>query len=432
MEKESKADWAVKTLAGTYSDPLVVAEKMKLAAEHCHLVGGLSSVPLIEGYDVMITVVPIDLAHTYPTNPSAKKVAHGHQLAKDDDEPKWGIGKPTLMLLAGAALLQWLGATRTDDGKDPRYAHIHVDGRYRGIDNMWRPVPGDRDCDLRDGSDQIKNKSPDEVDALRANMLRSTETKAKLRAIREAFGVPSSMTREELEKPFVFARQVFTGRSSNPANRDMFAVGIAIEHLGGVIAAFGPDQAANIVSALCSAQQNRPAQQLPEAAPTTLLAAPPAAAPPPALPPPAIKSAPARTEPRKPRAAGQNGPAVVSFGKKKGTPLTELEDSQLTWYIDAAKKSIADPEKAKWIDRNKVDLDNLLAEVARREHVAEALKKQPPTAAPAAKTDGSKTAPASQTAAPKAATPASPPPDDEPPFGGPDDDEPRQPGYDDD
>lgn len=416
----------MKTLAGTYSDPLVVAEKMKQAAEHCHLVGGLSSVPLIEGYDVMITVVPIDLAHTYPTNPSAKKVKRGHQLAADDDEPKWGIGKPTLMLLAGAALLQWLGATRIDDRKDPRYAHIHVDGRYRGIDNMWRPVSGDRDCDLRDGSDQIKDKTPAEVDALRANMLRSMETKAKLRAIREAFGVPSSMTSEELEKPFVFARQVFTGRSGNPANRDMFARGIAIEHLSGVIAAFGPDQAANIVSALCSTQQNRPTQQLPEAAPVPLLTATPEAAPPPALPPPAIKSTPAKTEARKPRAAGQNGPSVVSFGKKKGTPLTELEDSQLTWYIDAAKKSIADPEKAKWVDRNRVDLDNLLAEVARRERVAEALK-QPPAAAPAADTGGGKTMPATQ-----AASPPTPPPDDEPPFGGPDDDELRQPGDDDD
>ena len=56
----------------------------------------------------------------------------------------------------------------------------------------------------------------------------------------------------------------------------------------------------------------------------------------------------------------------VGFGKNKGRPITELVDKSLEWYIEAAKKTIADPDKKKWHAKEKVWLNGLLAEEQRR------------------------------------------------------------------
>lgn len=61
---------------------------------------------------------------------------------------------------------------------------------------------------------------------------------------------------------------------------------------------------------------------------------------------------------------GQDAPGdvpVVPFGKNKGTPITELSERQLDWYIEAARKNIADPDKAKWREKEQRWLDSLLS-----------------------------------------------------------------------
>lgn len=56
----------------------------------------------------------------------------------------------------------------------------------------------------------------------------------------------------------------------------------------------------------------------------------------------------------------------VPWGKLKGTPITELRDDQLGYYIGKAKEAIADPEKAKWKAKEGVWLGHLEAEKKRR------------------------------------------------------------------
>jgi hypothetical protein len=56
------------------------------------------------------------------------------------------------------------------------------------------------------------------------------------------------------------------------------------------------------------------------------------------------------------------GVATVPFGNKKGTPVTELDDRSLAWYIAAAEKAIADPEKAKFKAKEEKWLAALVAE----------------------------------------------------------------------
>lgn len=74
---------------------------------------------------------------------------------------------------------------------------------------------------------------------LRVNTVRSAITKAKLRAIREAFGVSQGLLEDDLYRPFVFAKSIFTGRSSDPRIRMMFAQVIAQQQLAATSALYG-------------------------------------------------------------------------------------------------------------------------------------------------------------------------------------------------
>lgn len=58
--------------------------------------------------------------------------------------------------------------------------------------------------------------------------------------------------------------------------------------------------------------------------------------------------------------------AAVPFGKKQGTPVTQLTLKDLDWYEGAARKSIADPDKARFAAKEQVWLDAIVAEKARR------------------------------------------------------------------
>ncbi len=230
--QESIWEWAARIIAGTYSSPAEAAEKLRLAAKHCRLIGGAAITPFVEGHEVTITVIPIDYADTYPVRQGLKEQQSGAPRRR-------GIGKSTLMTIANAAGVEWLKTERVDPNDDPHFCVYHVEGRYRALDGEFRPVVGDKDNDLRVGSDQIAGKSEFEVQALRAAMMRSAITKAKLRALREAFGVPHGVLESEVEKPFVFAKSIFTGRSSDPATRRMFAQVIAMKQLAATAAMYG-------------------------------------------------------------------------------------------------------------------------------------------------------------------------------------------------
>lgn len=69
-------------------------------------------------------------------------------------------------------------------------------------------------------------------------------------------------------------------------------------------------------------------------------------------------------------AGGSSGAArsgmVMRFGNSKGVALEDLQTKDLDWYIGAAERSIADPSKANYKDKNQAELTQLRAERARR------------------------------------------------------------------
>jgi hypothetical protein len=81
---------------------------------------------------------------------------------------------------------------------------------------------------------------------------------------------------------------------------------------------------------------------------------------------------------------------VVGFGNAKGTKVTGLTDKDLDWYIGAAERSIADPDRARFKKSNEQLLAACTAEKMRR-FDAKAQEEAGGSAAPAASEPGTPT-----------------------------------------
>ena len=65
------------------------------------------------------------------------------------------------------------------------------------------------------------------------------------------------------------------------------------------------------------------------------------------------------------------GTMKVPFGRDKGKPIVDIDDVALKWLAEAVKKSVDDPEKAKFKARNEALLTDLRDEYKRRHAPAE-------------------------------------------------------------
>ncbi len=370
--ENSVISWAQQNIAGAYTDPSEVAERVRLAAKHCHLIGGGTMCPAIDGHEFQIAVVPINKEASYLIR------------SNGDGPPKRGIPKSTLMQVAAAAGVSWYAPQRLDDGRDPHYCVIRVMGLYKQIDGTDRVLTGQRDVDVREGSAQIVGKKPGEIDALRANIYRSAETKAKLRAIREAFGIEQAMTESDLEKPFVLVRTVFTGRSNNRRSQELYSRAIAYKHAMSITALFGPG-AMNTLPQPSSVAGLGPAASV-QALPALGLGTPsdapddvdplesedgpedssPYAAPESTSPRPAVPSPPAADrQPSMAPAMALDAQFVIPGGHAKGTPLSEASENDLSYWGGRIAKAIQDGT-SRVPSRDRVLLDAIRSEQKKR------------------------------------------------------------------
>lgn len=391
QDNQSHVEWAQQNIAGTYSTAEAAAQRLMMAAQHCNLVGGASVCPLKVGHQIVISVVPINAGKAYPTNRTAKALAKGQHVDPEHPDytpPEWGPGKADLMALAAAAGVQWIECRRLDDKSDPYFCHYRVIGEYPSIDGSMRRIDNERDVDLRDGSPQIDGMGDFQVKGLRENMIRLAITKARLRAIREAFGVPHSMTAEELKKPWVFSRMIFTGHSDDPAVRLLFAQTVAMQQLAATNALYGQLAGAPAVPAL-PAIPSSGALPAP-AGPPVAGALPPAHAdfdesdlpdePPPPPPPPKASPPPPQAQPpkaqqrRQEESAPSNRPRTnvklpgnPQKSKWAGRDLADVPDTSLKWWADRLGKNLAEGTgKPEFRAKDEAVHKALLAEIADR------------------------------------------------------------------
>lgn len=181
------------------------------------------------------------------------------------------LTKTALDKVAAAAGISWdyNACGRTDDGSDPRYASYRAVGTIQDLDGSFRQVVANKAMDLRPGSAacqrmveaaQRKDKNATEANCRELRMamehiLAHAESKAFNRAIRKALGIKQKYSVEELCKPFVVPKLVFTGDSEDPALREVVAQRI-------IDRAFSAQ--GNLYGGTSSVQQARPLPPPPE------------------------------------------------------------------------------------------------------------------------------------------------------------------------
>lgn len=227
-------------IAGSYGDHREANQALTSMAGRFHLVSPASACPeLPAGCVLAMSAVRVDVARdTYRVG------------------SEYGLSKHVLDQIAAAAGVSWdvSASGRLDDGSDPHYCHYRAVGRYRSFDGQLLTISGTVEMDLREGSpqvDEIRSKAEESSDEkrrreggarqimeMRKFLLRHAESKAKNRAVR-SLGVRTAYTRDELQRPFAVARLQFTGRTEDPALKQVFGQALAASFLGSTPALYG-------------------------------------------------------------------------------------------------------------------------------------------------------------------------------------------------
>lgn len=356
-------------LQGSFRKARDVNERLASACSNAHLIAPATAVGhLPEGCAIALNVVTVD---TRDMREGGEVYNPGGGLA---------LARSVLNRIAAAAGVSWDAqlSGRLDNGSDPNYCHFRAVGWYRSFDGTELQITGEKEMDLRDGSPQLqsmlaRSKSGDitkQLRELRLHILAHAESKAKNRAIR-SLGLKSSFSREELQKPFVAAKLVWTGQSDDPALRRLFAEGTMQRMLGGSRALFGPAPA-------------------PTAPPQRQLKAPPPVgtvghepddyipAPYDAPLPPAsaegvidapVSSTPAAQQQAPPARPTPRSPSGLTIpgGREKNVPLHEASDNSLEWWAEKIATSLENGQtEARFVDKDRALLDAMNAELAAR------------------------------------------------------------------
>lgn len=64
--------------------------------------------------------------------------------------------------------------------------------------------------------------------------------------------------------------------------------------------------------------------------------------------------------------ARTSAPVLPAYGRRKGEPILGAPIADLEWYAGNCRKSLADPGKSRWHDREREMLAKLEAEIARQ------------------------------------------------------------------
>lgn len=365
---------------GSFESGSRANEILQAASEQFHLVSPASSVgSLPEGCEIATAFVQVDRANeTY-----------------DVGAGKRGLAKVALDRIAAAAGVSWdpVASCRLDDGSDPYYCLFRAVGTMRGFDGTPVTITGTKEMDLRPQSPQVvaleeraraKHKSADlQIREMRLHVLAHAESKARLRAIRSV-GIRTSYSDADLEKPFLVARLVFTGRTQDPTLEREFALMRAQAMLGSVTALYGAAPAPQLVAAPPVQRMSSGVRPPPVGRSVDLdeedIPEPRRSPPPP--PQRGSHAAPAAPPsggggPKRGGGSGSGSDFVVPFGKSKGLTLDLVDAADLEWLAGAFRRLADDPEKARFRAKNLEALEAVQAEIAYRAAGGEGNEREP-------------------------------------------------------
>lgn len=368
-------------ITGSFGDAARVSMLLRQAAERFNLVSPATTCgSLPDGVEISFSAIMIDPAvETYKIT-----------------ETQLGLGRVALDRIAQAAGIVWdqERSGRLDDRSHPHYCVYRAAAWVRDLDFTLRPLlPQEKVMDLRDGAPREQDLIAQSASKLRRersynknnltdaeieraareaakNQLRAErlhieghcQTKARNKVVR-ALGVRHSYSPEELAKPFVIVRPTYSGRSDDPQIRRENAAAIREAALGSARALFGaPAQTAAPAALPAEVHTFRSPPPISDYVDSHVVTDEP----PMNAAPRQERRAPAR-EPQESRAAGgAGGGAALPFGRAKGTPVRDADESDLEWVANALAEMIDNPEKARFRDDNQALLDAIDAELRRR------------------------------------------------------------------
>lgn len=216
-------------LQGTYQKADEIGAMMASAAQVGYLITPQTSCgQLPAGCALAVSLVYIDV----------DRETYGIPNAESNDR---GLDKTALAKISAAAGIDWDAqqTQRLDNGRDPHYVHYRAVGYVRNFDGTVRCELGSMEMDMRDGAEEmLACKKEIDLALKRKFILRHAESKAMNRVIRR-LGVRSKYSRQDLQKPFVVVKIMFTGHSDDPALKMMFAQKTADAFLGSRNALYG-------------------------------------------------------------------------------------------------------------------------------------------------------------------------------------------------
>jgi len=358
---EDTPEQRAERIPGFYRNTVEANARLAYAAKMFNLVSPATMVGKIpEGHAVAFSMTTVDV----------RDVKVGGETFEAEGGGGLSIMKSALLRIAAGAGIVWEDSrlTPNDPHNDhPDYCNWEVKAVVQDFDQTYREVIVHKRNDWRKGAAQREGKSDKFIKQERIFIQEKAESKAMNRAIRILGALRPSYTLEQLKKPFVMVKLVWTGESDDPELRRTFAMMGAARTLGGRGAAarlFGQEPNFQLPQAtpppqMLGAPARRHAvidadEEEPTPAPRARAQAP--------EPPPTPR-------PAAPAGSAGNDTTVVKFGKNKGTPIAELSEESYVWYLEALEASIDDPERERFRDDNLLHLAAVKA--ARRGATAE-------------------------------------------------------------
>jgi len=217
-----------------HGDPARLREAMAWLQEHTNLILPVTAVDAVPaGYRLAMSAVL----------PTSGEIYRNTQATKRDGPTMFSMLRPLLDRIGNAAGLSCVPelCTRIDRGDDPLYVRCRAVGKLRGMDGADHLYAATRSLDLNDDSpatlELLASASSAEAGAkqlrrTRAFIAEHCETKAWSRLIRRVLGLRHEYTAEELAKPFVAGRLVWTGDFGDPETNRAVALMTASKALG--------------------------------------------------------------------------------------------------------------------------------------------------------------------------------------------------------
>lgn len=187
-----------------------------------------------------IELGPIPAMHT----PMASVVKIDPEPANGDVyslQGKFAYSKAALDRVAGAAGISWLPEMcgRTDAGTDPEVVRFRMAAKRKELDGQWRVVVREYEFDLKAREEELKETVPKRqaiaeitdkakkdkaiADAVAKDMIQlrkfkvqRAESGAANRVIRVFLGIKANYTREQIARPMIVPKLVFTPDYSDP------------------------------------------------------------------------------------------------------------------------------------------------------------------------------------------------------------------------